>query len=148
MAENILQYESTICNTADLLRGCGIKESEWPSYMMPFFALSMIESRLLRMLDELMAQEGVTDFTDVDPRDLAEVIRDRGQGYNAYLIEQRKTLRTISLNDKSFETDFEAYLAAFDSETRWLLGVEASDGEKYLDMRGVINRLKAKAVFL
>jgi type I restriction enzyme M protein len=55
MAENILQYESTIWNTADLLRGCGIKESEWPSYMMPFFALSMIESRLLRMLDELMA---------------------------------------------------------------------------------------------
>jgi type I restriction enzyme M protein len=100
MAENILQYESTIWNTADLLRGCGIKESEWPSYMMPFFALSMIESRLLRMLDELMAQEGVTDFTDVDPRDLAEVIRDRGQGYNAYLIEQGKTLRTISLNNQ------------------------------------------------
>ena len=55
MPENILQYESTIWNTADLLRGCGIKESEWPSYMMPFFALSMIESRLLRSLDELMA---------------------------------------------------------------------------------------------
>lgn len=146
MAENILQYESTIWNTADLLRGCGIKESEWPSYMMPFFALSMIESRLLRMLDELMAQEGVTDFSDVDPRDLAEVIRDRGQGYNAYLIEQGKTLRTISLNDKSFETDFKGYLAAFDGETCALLGVDAGDGEKYLDMRGVINRLKAKQV--
>jgi hypothetical protein len=37
MPENILQYESTIWNTADPLRGCGIKESEWPSYMMPFF---------------------------------------------------------------------------------------------------------------
>ncbi|MCB0002603.1 MAG: N-6 DNA methylase [Anaerolineae bacterium] len=146
MSDNILQYESTIWNTADLLRGCGIKESEWPSYMMPFFALSMIESRLLRMLDELMAQEGVTDFANVDPEDLAEVIRDRGQGYNAYLIEQGMTLRTISLNDKSFETDFEAYLSAFDSETRWLLGVEAGDGEKFLDIRGVINRLKAKKV--
>ena len=146
MPENILQYESTIWNTADLLRGCGIKESEWPSYMMPFFALSMIESRLLRSLDELMAQEGITDFADVDPEDLAEVIRDRGQGYNAYLIEQGKTLRSISQNDKSFETDFEAYLAAFDDETRWLLGVGAGDGEKFLDMRGVINRLKAKKV--
>lgn len=146
MAENILQYESTIWNTADLLRGCGIKESEWPSYMMPFFALSMIESRLLRMLDELMAQEGVTDFSDVDAADLAAVIRDRGQGYNAYLIEQGKTLRTISQNDKSFETDFEAYLGAFDGDTRWLLGVNAGDGEKFLDMRGVINRLKAKKV--
>ncbi|MFM7446994.1 MAG: hypothetical protein ACKO24_00145 [Leptolyngbyaceae cyanobacterium] len=52
-AQNILQYESTIWATADLLRGCGIKESEWPSYMSPFFALAMIESRLLRMLDEM-----------------------------------------------------------------------------------------------
>jgi type I restriction enzyme M protein len=146
MPESILQYESTIWNTADLLRGCGIKESEWPSYMMPFFALSMIESRLLRSLDELMAQEGITDFADVDPQDLAAVIKDRGQGYNAYLIEQGKTLRSISQNDKSFETDFEAYLGAFDGETRWLLGVGAGDGEKFLDMRGVINRLKAKKV--
>lgn len=36
---NILQYESSIWSTADLLRGSGIKESEWPSFMMPFFAL-------------------------------------------------------------------------------------------------------------
>ena len=50
---NILQYESKIWATADLLRGCGIKESEWPSFMMPFFALAMIESRLVRMFDEL-----------------------------------------------------------------------------------------------
>lgn len=41
---NILQYESTIWATADLLRGCGIKESEWPSYMMPFFALMKVWS--------------------------------------------------------------------------------------------------------
>ena len=77
MADNILQYESTIWNTADLLRGCGIKESEWPSYMMPFFALAMIESRLLRSLDELKTQEGITDFADVNPDDLAGVVRDR-----------------------------------------------------------------------
>ncbi len=43
---DILQYESKIWATANLLRGCGIKESEWPSFMMPFFALAMIESRL------------------------------------------------------------------------------------------------------
>ncbi|MBP8291429.1 MAG: N-6 DNA methylase [Caldilineaceae bacterium] len=146
MADNILQYESTIWNTADLLRGCGIKESEWPAYMMPFFALAMIESRLLRSLDELKTQEGITDFADVNPDDLAGVVRDRVKAYNTYLVEQGKTLRSISQNDKSFELDFEAYLAAFDSETRWLLGVNAGDGEKFLDMRGVINRLKAKKV--
>ncbi len=55
---NILQYESKIWATADLLRGCGIKESEWPSFMMPFFALAMIESRLVRMFDELKDEIG------------------------------------------------------------------------------------------
>jgi type I restriction enzyme M protein len=148
MPDNILQYESTIWATADLLRGCGIKESEWPSYMMPFFALSLLESRLLRSLDELMAEEGITDFADVDPQELVEVIRDRGKGYNAYLVEQGKTLRSIAQNDKTFETDFHAYLAAFDPNTRWLLGVEAVGGEKFLDIGGVIDRLKAKKVII
>ena len=52
MTDNILQYESEIWATADLLRGCGIKESEWPSYMMPFFAWIMIESRLFRLFED------------------------------------------------------------------------------------------------
>ncbi|WP_292803511.1 hypothetical protein [Nostoc sp. NMS7] len=69
---NILQYESNIWATADLLRGCGIKESEWPSYMMPFFPLVMIESRLLRMFDELKVE--------IAPEDLTELIEDKGQG--------------------------------------------------------------------
>ncbi|HQY94685.1 N-6 DNA methylase, partial [Caldilinea sp.] len=146
MADNILQYEFTIWATADLLRGCGIKESEWPAYMMPFFALSLLESRLLRSLDELLTEEAITDFADVDPAELAGVIRDRGKGYNAYLVEQGKTLRGIAQNDKTFETDFHAYLAAFDPQTRWLLGIEAFGGEKFLDMGGVIDRLKAKKV--
>jgi hypothetical protein len=61
MTDNILQYESEIWATADLLRGCGIKESECPSYMMPFFALIMIESRLLRLLEE----ETYDDFAKI-----------------------------------------------------------------------------------
>lgn len=65
-------------------------------HMMPFFALSLLESRLLRSLDELMAEEGITDFAGVDPHELAAVIRDRGKGYNAYLVERRKTLRSIA----------------------------------------------------
>ncbi len=96
MADNILQYESTIWATADLLHGCGIKEFKWPAYMMSFFALSLLESRLLRSLDELMAEEGIADFASVDPHELAAVIRDRGRGYNAHLVEQRKTLRSIA----------------------------------------------------
>lgn len=62
MNNNILQYESKIWATADLLRGSGIKESEWPSFMMPFFALAMIESRLIRMFDDLKAEIGEKAF--------------------------------------------------------------------------------------
>ncbi|WP_373539689.1 class I SAM-dependent DNA methyltransferase [Chamaesiphon sp.] len=145
---NILQYESTIWATADLLRGSGIKESEWPSYMMPFFALVMIESRLVRMLDELKAEFGEEAWSGIEQQELIELIQDKGQGYNSYIFEQNQTLKDICQNDKSFDIDFEAYLHGFDSETRYLLGVDATEGEKYLDIKGVITKLKAKKVLL
>lgn len=40
MNNNILQYELKKWNTADLLRGPGIKESELPSFMIPFLCVS------------------------------------------------------------------------------------------------------------
>jgi type I restriction enzyme M protein len=79
---NIHQYESKIWATADLLRGCGIKESEWPSFMMPFFALTMIESRLVRMFDNLKAEVGEDVFAKINENDLRDLIKDKGQGYN------------------------------------------------------------------
>ncbi|MDA0265574.1 MAG: N-6 DNA methylase [Cyanobacteria bacterium] len=144
--QNILQYESTIWSTADLLRGCGIKESEWPSYMMPFFALVMIESRLLRMFDELKAELGEGTLDEIEPDDLIELIQDKGQGYNAYIFEKHQTLKDICQNDKSFDVDFDAYLKGYDGETKDLLGVDAFEGEKFLDIKGVIAKLRAKRV--
>jgi type I restriction enzyme M protein len=146
--KDILQYESKIWATADLLRGCGIKESEWPSYMMPFFALVMIESRLVRMFDELKAEIGGEALADIPQEDLIELIQDKGQGYNAYIFEKNQILKDICQNDKSFDIDFEAYLRGFDGETRDLLGVDATEGEKFLDIKGVISKLKAKKVLL
>lgn len=145
---NILQYESTIWATADLLRGCGIKESEWSSYMMPFFALVMIESRLVRMFDELKAEIGEEAWADIPQEDLIEIIQDKGQGYNVYIFEKNQTLKDICQNDKSFDIDFEAYLRGFDGETKDLLGVDATEGEKFLDIKGIIAKLKAKKVLL
>ncbi|BAZ12534.1 N-6 DNA methylase [Calothrix sp. NIES-4071] len=145
---NILQYESNIWATADLLRGCGIKESEWPSYMMPFFALVMIESRLVRMFDELKAEIGEAALAEIALGDLTELIEDKGQGYNVYIFEKNQTLKDICKNDKSFDVDFEAYLRGFDGETKDLLGVDATEGEKFLDIKGVITKLKAKKVLL
>ena len=145
---NIMQYESKIWSTADLLRGSGIKESEWPSFMMPFFALIMIESRLVRMIEEMKADFGEDVYNEIDPEDRAAIIRDKGQGYNSYLLEQNKNLADICQNDKSFRVDFDAYLSGFDDETRGLLGVDVTYGEKYLDIRGVITKLNAKKVLL
>jgi type I restriction enzyme M protein len=146
MNNNILQYESKIWATADLLRGCGIKESEWSSFMMPFFALVMIESRLIRMLDEIKAETGEEAFAEVDPSDLQDIIKDKGQGYNVYIFEKNKTLKDICANDKAFYADLDAYLHGFDGETKDLLGVDATEGEKFLDIKGVITKLNAKKV--
>jgi len=145
---SILQYEPKIWATADLLRGSGIKESEWPSFMMPFFALAMIESRLIRMFDELKAEIGEDALAEIEKDDLYDLIRDKGQGYNIYIFEKGQSLKDICKNDKSFEIDFDAYLKGFDGETKDLLGVEAHDGEKFLDIRGVIAKLKVKKVLL
>jgi len=145
---NILQYESKIWATADLLRGSGIKESEWPSYMMPFFALAMIESRLVRMFDDEKINIGEEVFAGIDKDDLYGMIQDKGQGYNQYIFEHSKTLTEICKNDKSFEIDFDAYLNGFDGETKDLLGVDVTEGEKFLDIRGVITKLKAKKVLM
>jgi len=145
---NILQYESKIWATADLLRGCGIKESEWPSYMMPFFALVMIESRLLRMREKLKAEIGDDVFAEITTQDFSELIYDQDQGYNIYIFEKNQTLKDICKNDKSFDIDFDAYLKGFDGETKDLLGVETGEGEKYLDIKGVITKLKNKKVLL
>jgi type I restriction enzyme M protein len=147
-SQNILQYESRIWATADLLRGSGIKESEWPAMMMPFFALVMIESRLLRMLEELKAGIGEEALKEMDKEDFVDLIRDNGQGYNAYLFERNLTLKDICKNDKTFELDFAEYLRAFDGETKDLLGVDAGEGDKFLDIRGVIAKLKAKKVLM
>jgi type I restriction enzyme M protein len=145
---NILQYEPKIWATADLLRGCGIKESEWPSFMMPFFALAMIESRLVRMFDEIKTEIGEVVFNGIDKNDLYDMIRDKGQGYNIFIFEKGQSLTDICKNDKSFEIDFDAYLKGFDGETKDLLGVDAGEGEKFLDIKGVITKLKAKKILL
>ncbi len=106
MNNNILQYESIVWATADLLRGAGgIKESDFPKFMMPFFALIMVESRLLRMkkeLEEELKLEGV----ELSEEEFIEELEDKGQGYNRYLFTKQKTLKDMCKNDKTFETDF------------------------------------------
>ena len=144
MPQNILQYESDIWSSADSLRSAGLKQSDFPKYMMPFFALRMVESRLIREHKRLSEEFGRTaDNTD----EYVEYFKTIGLGYNDYVVRKGKKLSTICANDKTFESDFKEYLNAFDTETRHLLGVDKSnDEEKYLDISGVCGILRAKKI--
>lgn len=142
MSKNILQYESKIWHTADLLRGVGIKESDFPKFMMPFFALVMVESRLIRAADEIR-----NDFSKDEKQLFLDEIRDANQGFNEYILRHNKSLADICKNDKTFEIDFDSYLKAFDYETRNLLGVNKGEAEeKFLNISGIAGQLKKKGI--
>lgn len=142
MSINILKYESEVWKTADLLIGAGIKQSDFPKYMMPFFALLMVESRLIREADRLGKEVGREDIED-----FIEMFELEGLGYNDYVIRKNKSLKNIVQNDKNFRQDFTAYLNAFDPETRYLLGVEnGNEEEKFLDITGISGQLMKKGI--
>ncbi|WP_108808932.1 HsdM family class I SAM-dependent methyltransferase [Aquimarina spinulae] len=150
MNNNILQYESKIWDTADLLIGSGIKQSDFPKYMMPYFALIMVESRLVRESNRLLKDFGKEKITDFDEEELEEFIEEFSEldlGYNDYVIRQNKTLATITENDTTFGGDFHAYINAFDKKTQLLLGINrGNDEEKFLNISGVSGILEKKKI--
>lgn len=142
MSQNISQYESDVWKTADLLIGAGIKQSDFPKFMMPFFALIMVESRLIRYAKEL---ENEISRTDIDG--FIEEFKDLGLGFNDYVVRENKTLKDICKNDKTFDVDFNTYLKAFDPETKNLLGVDKGTEEvKFLDISGISGLLRKKRI--
>jgi type I restriction enzyme M protein len=75
MSVNILKYESDVWKTADLLLGAGIKQSDFPKFMMPYFALIMVESRLMRESNKLKETH-----TELDIEDFIELFQEEGLG--------------------------------------------------------------------
>ena len=147
---DILQYKTKVFSVAEFYRGAGIKQSEWPKMMMPFFTLRLVESRLIRERDKMEKEIG--GVNDENRNDFVEYFKTKTMGYNDYVIRQHKDLRTICLNDKTMESDFEAYLKGFDAETKRLLGVaEQLENEKtkdkFLDISSVEGTLKSKNIF-
>ena len=143
MPQDIMKYESKIWSTADLLRGVGFKESTFPEFMMPFFALMMVESRLIREADKVRNDFNLPDELD----EFLEEVQDQGQGYNEYILTHNKSLIDITKNDKTFQTDFEMYLKSFDPETQNLLGVNKGESEeKYLNITGKAGQLNKKKI--
>lgn len=142
MNNDILQYEKLIWNKADLLIGAGIKQSDFPKFMMPFFALLMVESRLIRHSRKLEQEFGRSNLNA-----FIEEFKEDGIGYNDYVVRRNLTLKDICKNDKTFDVDYHAYLKAFDPETKYLLGVDkGTEEEKFLDISGVSGQLKKKRI--
>lgn len=142
MCINILKYESDVWRTADFLRGAGIKESDFPKFMMPYFALIMVESRLIRQRNYLKEQ-----YPDLPKEDFIELFKEEGLGYNKFLIEDGLNFIDVFKNDKTYIIDFTEYLKGFDAETRHLLGVEKTiNEESFLAISSVSSMLSQKGV--
>lgn len=145
--KNILSYESDIWSCADLLIASGIKQSKFPDYMMPFFALVMLEGRMRNEMEDIKSSEGLT--REENPEEFIEAFRDRDCGYNDYIVREGKTLSVICDNDKTFEQDFRSYLGGFDGKLKELLGIErGTDDSKYLNLDGIVAELRKKGILM
>lgn len=139
---NIMQYESDIWAAADLLIAAGIKQSKFPDYMMPYFAVMLLESRMLQVLKDI-EEEGYSRADDL--AEYIEAFKEQGMSYNEYIVNHGKTLSDICKNDTTFKQDWNKYLKGFDSELKMLLGVErGSEESKYLNISGVSAELEKK----
>lgn len=144
-----MHYESEIWSCADLLISSGIKQSKFPDYMMPFFALVMLEGRMLNEIAAVEEEEGLSRDDEETLEVFIEAFRDKECGYNDYIVRQGKTLSDICDNDKTFEQDFRQYLDGFDANLKELLGIErGTDDSKYLNLDGMIAELRKKGILM
>ena len=144
--KDIMQYESDIWAIADDLIAVSIKQSDFPTYMMPFFALMMLEGRMRNAMQKVTEKYHLTP--EQNPDDFREAFEEEGCGFNEYIVMQGKTLLKICSNDTTFEQDFGYYLNGFDKDLKRLLGIGRAGEEKFLNMDGIIANLRGKKILL
>ena len=138
--KDILSYESDVWASADVLRSSvGLKNSEFPDFMMPFFALRMVESRLIRKYAEVCQ-----DLELLTLEDRIAEIKETVGFYNSMVIEDSQTLADIVKNDKNFNIDFKRYLDSFDAGLKSLLGIDSPDKTENLNLSAVADSLRKK----
>ena len=148
----VLKYKSLIWRTADTLRGTGVKESDYPRFMAPFFALALVESRIKRLraekIDEYTTVTGKA-FDANDANDalwLQQNIQIEGYGYHPDIARLGVGLaELVKVKAANFYLQLQTYLKQFDPETRRLLGVDYVEGQpKFLDIKGVALDLSSR----
>lgn len=145
-------YESKIWDTAKILYAHSFKPSEWPNLMMPFFALLLIESRIVRSMNEKIKELEVEleypfDRTNEEHIELLnDSVFAQNYGYHPELVKNGRTIWSLCETQPSnFYSRLIDYLAKYDIDTKTLLGVGYAEGtSKHLDLQGVIGSLNAK----
>ena len=141
----VMQYESDIWAIADYFISAGIKQSDFPKFMMPFFALVMLESRMRKVIHRIEDEDGLKR----GDAEFAEAFRDEDCGYNAFIVEKGKMLADICKSDTTFEQDFKEYLQGFDENIKMLLGINRGTSEaKFLNIEGIVGELRQKKILL
>lgn len=146
-------YESQIWGTAETLYSNGFKASDWPKYMMPFFALMLVESRIVRAKNEKIKEIEAELGCSYEPQNeihvdlLNESLQHEKYGYHPELIKFNRSLsRICETQPSNFYSRLMEYLSKYDIETRTLLGIEYAEGtSKHLDLKGIIGSLNAKS---
>lgn len=92
---DIMQYESDIWKIADLLIAASVKQSDFPAYMMPFFALMMLEGRMRNAVAKIEKEYGLT--AESQPEEFKGVFQTLGCGFNKYIVLEGKTLKKMVL---------------------------------------------------
>lgn len=145
-------YESKIWSTADILNSNGFKPSEWPNLMMPFFALLLVESRIIREINEKIKEieNEIGCQFEKDNEEHIELLNEsilyQNYGYHPELIKNGRTIASLCQTQPSnFYARLIDYLSKYDSETKNLLGIGYAEGtSKHLDLQGIIGALNAK----
>lgn len=102
------------------------------------------------MINTVKRVENEYDITAEGDAEAFKTLYDAEEcGYNKYIVMQGKTLRSICMNDNTFEQDFAEYLKAFDDVLKQLLGIERDKtDQKFLNMDGIVAELRKKGILL
>lgn len=142
---DILAYQEPIWKTADLLRGnITTKEHLYPSFMIPFFALAMVESRLIK---EYIKVSQDTELLSEEDR--VNEVKDNVGFYNSMVIEEKITIKYLVktyTDNQSFYENFMKYLHSFDLELQKLLGIIGGSDTDNLNIETKIKQLKEKNI--
>jgi type I restriction enzyme M protein len=142
--QNILIHAEQIWKLADTLRSVGIVDGDVPKSMMPFFALMMVDSRIIR---EVNKKRESLESKGYNKEDIIEELEEDMDYYNTSIIKECINIKNIVENDTNFYQNIDAYIRSFDPETRKLLGYSDDENElEYLNLKNEMQKLKTKNI--